>query len=1019
VASIAGQKAIVIDTTAPALTYTSTAPTSPGTSQTPQVAMTASEAATIVLYNSGACTTSISNSLSGVAGSNTVTTNSLTANATTGIYAKATDTAQNNSACTLMTSYVHDGAAPTVTSVSSNTVNGTYGVGQTINVTVTFSEAVTVAGTPQITLETGATDAVANYTSGSGTTQLSFNYVVGAGEISSDLEYGSTTALAPNGGTIADAVGNTAIVTLPTLNTATSLAGQKAIVIDTTAPTITYTDISPGTSGTTRTPTLTVTMSEAATVTIYSNAGCSTAISNAASLASGAGRTILSTTLTANAATAIYARGVDAVGNTSNCTSLVTYTNDLVAPTIAAFTRAVSQASSTRSVPVNFTLTFSEVISTATFTSADIANIGTATGVSWNITNSGDNKTFTVYASVSGNGTLQPRVNMGSMTDSAGNAIAADGDATESVTYNAAALAVTINQAAGQADPTATASAGSPVLFTAVFSSAVGSSSFDATDITQSGTATGVTWAVTTIDNITWTVRATAVGSSGTVIPTIGSNTVVDSLGNYNSASTATDNTVTFDITPPTITYASISPDTTGATLLPTLYGSTSETSTVTLYYDSGCTTPKSAATASTSFASPGITATASVGSNTSTTIYAKALDSLNNSSNCTLLTAYANDSNAPTILSASSSSNNGTYKAGDVVNVTVTFSESVTVTGTPQLTLETGITDAVVNYLSGSGGAILTFRYTVSAGDNAALLDFASTSALSLNSGTIKDAAGNNATLTLPAVGGASSIAGQKSIVIDTTAPTVTYSSTSPASPGYTQTPQVVVSLNESVGSIIFYSNATCLTAISNTTAGAAGSNSIMSNALTANSTTSIFVKATDTVGNVGSCVYMGAYTHDDVSPSVTAVSSTTADGTYGVGSTIVVTVAFSEAVVVTGTPQLTLETGTSDAVVNYSSGSGTNTLSFNYTVAATHVSADLQVQSTLALALNSGTIRDAATNTANLSLPALAGASSLAGSKAIVIDTTGPSISAATSSSLDSVRAASTTSEPSRAKT
>ena len=35
-------------------------------------------------------------------------------------------------------------------------------------------------------------------------------------------------------------------------------------------------------------------------------------------------------------------------------------------------------------------------------------------------------------------------------------------------------------------------------------------------------------------------------------------------------------------------------------------------------------------------------------------------------------------------------------------------------------------------------------------------------------------------------------------------------------------------------------------------------------------------------------------------------------------------------------GTPQLTLETGGSDAVVDYSSGTGSNTLTFNYTIGA-----------------------------------------------------------------------------------
>src|SRR5262249_51820286 len=47
----------------------------------------------------------------------------------------------------------------------------------------------------------------------------------------------------------------------------------------------------------------------------------------------------------------------------------------------------------------------------------------------------------------------------------------------------------------------------------------------------------------------------------------------------------------------------------------------------------------------------------------------------------------------------------------------------------------------------SGSGTATLTFDYTVVSGDNTAALDYG---ALTLNSGTIKDAQGNNANLSL-----------------------------------------------------------------------------------------------------------------------------------------------------------------------------------------------------------------------------------------------------------------------------
>ncbi|MBX3589106.1 MAG: hypothetical protein KF796_20945 [Ramlibacter sp.] len=132
-------------------------------------------------------------------------------------------------------------------------------------------------------------------------------------------------------------------------------------------------------------------------------------------------------------------------------------------------------------------------------------------------------------------------------------------------------------------------------------------------------------------------------------------------------------------------------------------------------------------------------------------------------------------DTTAPTVTSVTSSTANGTYKVGDVVSVQVNFSEAVTVTGTPQLTLETGTTDQVVNYASGSGTSTLTFTYTVQAGDTSADLDYQSTTALALNGGTIKDAAGNAGTLTLATPGAANSLGANKAIVIDAVGPVVT----------------------------------------------------------------------------------------------------------------------------------------------------------------------------------------------------------------------------------------------------
>ena len=139
-----------------------------------------------------------------------------------------------------------------------------------------------------------------------------------------------------------------------------------------------------------------------------------------------------------------------------------------------------------------------------------------------------------------------------------------------------------------------------------------------------------------------------------------------------------------------------------------------------------------------------------------------------------------------PTVSSVSSSTADGSYNAGEVIPITITFSEAATVTGTPQLTLETGTTDAVVDYSSGTGTAILTFNYTVAAGENSADLDYVNTAALALNSGTITDAAGNNADRTLPTPGAANSLGANKALIIDTVVPTVSSVSSTNADGSY-----------------------------------------------------------------------------------------------------------------------------------------------------------------------------------------------------------------------------------------
>src|SRR4029077_7728717 len=158
----------------------------------------------------------------------------------------------------------------------------------------------------------------------------------------------------------------------------------------------------------------------------------------------------------------------------------------------------------------------------------------------------------------------------------------------------------------------------------------------------------------------------------------------------------------------------------------------------------------------------------------------ARSTDAAGNTGTTTRTFVY--DTTAPTVTNVSSSTPDGVYSAGQAVTITMAFSENVAVTGSPTLTLNTG---ATASYSGGSGGSTLSFTYNIAGGENTADLDYATVNSLALSGGTIKDAATNNATLTLPAVGGASSIAGQKAIQINPTTPTD--SVTTPASDGLT----------------------------------------------------------------------------------------------------------------------------------------------------------------------------------------------------------------------------------------
>ena len=113
-------------------------------------------------------------------------------------------------------------------------------------------------------------------------------------------------------------------------------------------------------------------------------------------------------------------------------------------------------------------------------------------------------------------------------------------------------------------------------------------------------------------------------------------------------------------------------------------------------------------------------------------------------------------DTTPPEVESVGITSNPGsdqTYAAGDEIEVTVTFSERVRVTGTPQLTLRVGTRNRTAGYLRGTDTAVLVFGYEVVEGDEDGEGVSIRSGRIALNGGTIEDEAENPAELAYRAV--------------------------------------------------------------------------------------------------------------------------------------------------------------------------------------------------------------------------------------------------------------------------
>mgnify|MGYP002629717927 CR=1 FL=1 len=963
-----------------------------------------------------------------------------------------TDAAGNSNTASSATTITYDTQAPTVSiSASATTLKS----GETSTLTITLSEASTDFAVGDITFSGGT---LSSFTAVSGT-----SYTVVFTPTANTQSGSGSISVAEDKFT--DAAGNN--------NTASS---ATTITYDTQAPSVSIA-ASASTLKSGETSTLTITLSEAssnfATGDVSVTGGTLSSITATSSTVYSVVFTPTANTQSGSGSVSVASGAfTDAAGNSNTASSATTITYDTQAPTVSISASATTLKSGETST---LTITLSEAstdfaVGDITFSGGTLSSFTAVSGTSYTVV-------FTPTANTqSGSGSIS--VAEDKFTDAAGNNNTASSATT--ITYDTQAPSVSIAASAS------TLKSGETSTLTITLSEA--SSNFATGDVSVTGgTLSSITATSSTVYSVVFTPTANTQSGSGSV--SVASGAFTDAAGNNNTASSTT--TITYDTQAPSVSIAA-SASTLKSGETSTLTFTLSEASTDFAVADitfSGGTLSSFTAVSGTSYTVV-FTPTANTQSGTGSVSVALGAftDSAANNNTASSATTITYDTQVATVSSLSVTSSAGsdnTYVAGDSIRVTVNFSEAVTVTGTPTISVLVGSTTRSATYISGSGTSALVFGYTVVAGDTDTDGVSVTVNSLDLGGGTINDSAGNASTLTQVAV------AASTSHKVDTTAPTVTIAATSTTLRS-SQTSTLTFTLSEAstnfVEGDITFSGGTLssFTAVSgssytvvftptaNTQSGsgsvsvaadkftdAAGNNNTASStttitydtqapsvsiatsastlksgetstltftlseastnfvegditlsggtlssftAVSGTSYTVVFTptantqsgtgsvsvaadKFTDAAENNNTASLTTSFTYDTQLPTVSNVTSSSTNGTFTVGDSVSIQVAFNEAVTVSGTPRLTLETGSTDRAVDYVSGSGTTSLTFTYTVQTGDSSSDLDYVSTSSLALNGGSIVDAAGNAATLTLPAPSTTGSLGANKEIVV--------------------------------
>lgn len=360
-------------------------------------------------------------------------------------------------------------------------------------------------------------------------------------------------------------------------------------------------------------------------------------------------------------------------------------------------------------------------------------------------------------------------------------------------------------------------------------------------------------------------------------------------------------------------------------------------------------------------------------------------------------------DTTGPSVNTISFSATGGQNQflnSNDVLTVSVSFNEAVTVTGNPTISLNIGGTSSNATYQSTSNDSVLNFVYTVQSSNSDSNGIAIAAGNISLAGGTIKDAIGNAATLSHL---GLSDQAGFK---VDNQGPTISAVNLTASGDqsGYLNAGDLLT-LSATFSEAILYSGTpTATMVIGDSGASESVTLSNISNGSIANFIYTIQAGQTNTAANVlsgvnaivgsftdlagnaaanlnypvsGNSLSLGLYvdTTAPTAPSI-SLSSSVSGRALNVGDVVTASATYAEAIAVVGSPSLTLTLDRqATRVANFVSASG-NVATFSYTIAAGD--SDSNGISVAASALSTG-ITDLAGNVAAINNSALANVSTL----------------------------------------